>query len=94
MLRLHRERSRTLSGEICSACVQLNASCMATYRVTEQKSAEVIVPVSYGEGPNTKDREGASMSSHDAMNPKGGAYMGHVIEQPNPNVNLLKKNSG
>ena len=31
------------------------------------------------------------MSSHDAMNPKGGAYMGHVIEQPNPNVNLLER---
>jgi hypothetical protein len=30
-----------------------HASCMATFRVTEQKSAEVIVPVSYGEGLNT-----------------------------------------
>jgi hypothetical protein len=43
MLRLHRERSRTLSGEICSAGVQLNAPFMATWRVTEQKSAEGIV---------------------------------------------------
>jgi hypothetical protein len=25
------------------------------------------------------------------MNPKGGANMGHVIEQPDPNVNLLEQ---
>ena len=31
------------------------------------------------------------MSSHDAMNPNGGANMGHVTEQPNPNVNLLER---
>lgn len=31
------------------------------------------------------------MSSHDAMNPNGGANMGHVAEMPNPNVNLLEQ---
>jgi RNA-directed DNA polymerase len=30
------------------------------------------------------------MSSHDAMNLNGGAFMGRVTEQPDPNVNLLE----
>ena len=28
------------------------------------------------------------MSSHDAMNPNGGANMGHVTEMPNSNVSF------
>ena len=31
------------------------------------------------------------MSSHDAMNPNGGAHMRRVTEQPDPNVNLLER---
>jgi len=31
------------------------------------------------------------MSSHNAMNPNGGAYMRRVIEQPDLNVNLLER---
>ena len=53
MLRLYRERLRTLSGEICLDCVHMNAPRMATFRVTEQKSAEAIVSRLSGEGPNT-----------------------------------------
>jgi RNA-directed DNA polymerase len=30
------------------------------------------------------------MSSHDMKNPNGGVHMGHVIEPPNPNSNLLE----
>ncbi|MDY6974460.1 MAG: hypothetical protein SV775_19435, partial [Thermodesulfobacteriota bacterium] len=33
----------------------------------------------------TQSREGASMSSHDTMNPTGGVSVGHVIEPPDPN---------
>jgi RNA-directed DNA polymerase len=31
------------------------------------------------------------MSSHNAMNPNGGALMRRVAEQPDPNVNLLER---
>ncbi len=30
------------------------------------------------------------MSSHDMKNPTGGVSMGHVIEPPDPNSNLLE----
>ena len=30
------------------------------------------------------------MSSHDTKNPNGGVNMGHVIEPPDPNSNLLE----
>ena len=30
------------------------------------------------------------MSSHDTKNPNGGVSMGHVIEPPDPNSNLLE----
>ena len=30
------------------------------------------------------------MSFHDTKNPNGGLSMGHVIEPPNPNSNLLE----
>jgi RNA-directed DNA polymerase len=31
------------------------------------------------------------MSSHDMKNPNGGVHMGHVIEPPDPNSNLLER---
>jgi RNA-directed DNA polymerase len=31
------------------------------------------------------------MSSHDMMNPTGGVAMGHVVEPPNPDENLLER---
>jgi RNA-directed DNA polymerase len=37
----------------------------------------------------TQSREGASMSSHDTLNPTGGVNMGHVMESPDPNDHLL-----
>ena len=30
------------------------------------------------------------MSSHDTMNPTGGVAMGHGVESPNPDDNLLE----
>lgn len=31
------------------------------------------------------------MSSHDTLNPTGGVAMGHVVESPNPDENLLER---
>ena len=39
----------------------------------------------------TQNREGAPMSSYNAMNPNGEAHMRRVTEQPDPDVNLLER---
>src|SRR5512139_3505088 len=31
------------------------------------------------------------MRSHDTLNPSGGVAMGHVVESPNPDENLLER---
>ena len=58
-----------------------------THNVNGQGSAQAIVAkrATLGNARDkvkgqTLNRKGASMSSHDMMNPKGGVNMGHVIE--------------
>jgi RNA-directed DNA polymerase len=96
-----RKITSLIRGELFCMRQSDGAHMSAMTDVIEQQSAEAIV----GDGKRvphmresltppkgrTQNREGARMSSHNAMNPNGGALMRRVAEQPDPNVNLLER---